>query len=211
MRRGWSESGGDRSRGGIDPARKPGRHGLRGSLATTRRRGPGRLARREGPSLGLDGPVRGRPGLGQDPGSGKDGDWTKEDGEGPRKASTEFLADPQLACCPAAAAAGPPAAGPTMPHLKGGEASDRPPLARAAGVPIGEGNGDGGKETGTRRAAAPCKGVGLQWVQLPPGNWVAPAGSYRSGGGGNETVGAFETHVSLRRCSEQAGRNASER
>ena len=26
---------------------------------------------------------------------------------------------------------------------------------------------------------APCKGVGLQWVQLPPGNWVAPAGSYR--------------------------------
>ena len=56
-----------------------------------------------------------------------------------------------------------------------------------------------------------CKGVGLQWVQLPPGNWVAPAGSYRSGGGGNETVGAFETHVSLWRCSEQAGRNASER
>jgi hypothetical protein len=37
------------------------------------------------------------------------------------------------------------------------------------------------------------KGVGLQWVQFPPGNWVAPAGSYRSGGGGNETVGAFET------------------
>jgi hypothetical protein len=32
-----------------------------------------------------------------------------------------------------------------------------------------------------------------QWVQFPPGNWVAPAGSYRSGGGGNETVGAFET------------------
>src|SRR5271157_3059442 len=26
-------------------------------------------------------------------------------------------------------------------------------------------------------------GVGLQWVQFPPGNWVAPAGSYRSGGG----------------------------
>jgi hypothetical protein len=37
------------------------------------------------------------------------------------------------------------------------------------------------------------EGVGLQWVQIPPGNWVAPAGSYRSGGGGNETVGAFET------------------
>ena len=58
---------------------------------------------------------------------------------------------------------------------------------------------------------APCKGVGLQWVQLPPGNWVVPAGSYRSGGGGNEAVGAFETNVSLWRCSEQAGRNASER
>ena len=54
-------------------------------------------------------------------------------------------------------------------------------------------------------------GVGLPWVQFPPGNWVAPAGSYRSGGGGNEAVGAFETHVSLWRCSEQTGRNASER
>src|SRR4051812_10607915 len=40
---------------------------------------------------------------------------------------------------------------------------------------------------------APWKGVDLQWVQFPPGNWVAPAGSYRSGGGGNKTVGAFET------------------
>src|SRR5262249_31626313 len=28
-----------------------------------------------------------------------------------------------------------------------------------------------------------------------PANWVAPAGSYRSGGGGNETVEAFEKHV----------------
>ena len=58
---------------------------------------------------------------------------------------------------------------------------------------------------------APWKGVGLQWVQFPPGNWVAPAGSYRSGGGGNETVGAFETNGSLRRFSEPTGRNASER
>src|ERR1017187_6060351 len=40
---------------------------------------------------------------------------------------------------------------------------------------------------------APCKGVVLQWVQIPPGTWVASAGSYRSGGGGNETAGAFET------------------
>lgn len=29
-----------------------------------------------------------------------------------------------------------------------------------------------------------------------PANSVAPAGSYRSGGGGNEAVGAFETHAS---------------
>ena len=41
------------------------------------------------------------------------------------------------------------------------------------------------------------QGVGLQWVQFPSGNWVAPAGSYRSGGGGDKTVGAFETVVSL--------------
>ena len=54
----------------------------------------------------------------------------------------------------------------------------------------GQGKGD---ITDVRRE----KGVGLQWVQFPPGNWVAPAGSYRSGGGGNETVGAFETDGSL--------------
>jgi hypothetical protein len=36
------------------------------------------------------------------------------------------------------------------------------------------------------------KGAGLQRVQLPPGNSVAPAGSNRSGGGGNETAGAFD-------------------
>ncbi len=51
----------------------------------------------------------------------------------------------------------------------------------------------------------------LQWVQFPPGNSVAPAGSYRIGGGGNESVGALETNVSLWRCSELAGRNTSER
>jgi hypothetical protein len=42
------------------------------------------------------------------------------------------------------------------------------------------------------------EGVDLQQVKILPGNWVAPAGSYRSGGGGNETVGAFETNVSPR-------------
>ena len=43
--------------------------------------------------------------------------------------------------------------------------------------------------------SAPCQGAGLQRVRIPPGNWVAPAGSYRSGGGGNKAVGAFETRV----------------
>ena len=36
------------------------------------------------------------------------------------------------------------------------------------------------------------KGAGLQRVKLPPGNWFAPSGSNRNGGGGNEAVGAFD-------------------
>ena len=36
------------------------------------------------------------------------------------------------------------------------------------------------------------KGAGLQRVQVPPGNWFAPPGSNRNGGGGNEAVGAFD-------------------
>jgi hypothetical protein len=43
--------------------------------------------------------------------------------------------------------------------------------------------------------SAPCQGAGFQRVRFPPGNWVAPAGSYRSGGGGNKAVGAFEKRV----------------
>src|SRR3954451_2413234 len=39
---------------------------------------------------------------------------------------------------------------------------------------------------------APWKGLDLQRVQIPPGISVAPAGSNRSGGGGNETAGAFD-------------------
>ena len=35
------------------------------------------------------------------------------------------------------------------------------------------------------------KGAGLQRVKLPPGNWFAPPGNNRNGGGGNEAVGAF--------------------
>src|SRR3954469_21878499 len=61
------------------------------------------------------------------------------------------------------------------------------------------------------RSSAPWKGVDLQWVQFPPGNWVAPAGSYRSGGGGNKTVGAFETDGPQWRLGEPAGRNTRER
>ncbi len=50
-----------------------------------------------------------------------------------------------------------------------------------------------GVKLGVRRV----EGVGLQQVKILPGIWVAPAGSYRSDGGGNKTVGAFETNVSL--------------
>jgi hypothetical protein len=35
------------------------------------------------------------------------------------------------------------------------------------------------------------KGAGPQWVQFPPGNWIAPPGSNRSSRGGNESAGAF--------------------
>ncbi len=44
-----------------------------------------------------------------------------------------------------------------------------------------------------------------------PATLVAPAGSNRSGGGGNETAGAFDGKSRLRRFREQAGRNASDR
>jgi len=48
-------------------------------------------------------------------------------------------------------------------------------------------------------------------VAIPTRQLVAPAGSYRSGGGGDETVEAFEKDMSPWRCSEPTGRNASER
>jgi hypothetical protein len=44
---------------------------------------------------------------------------------------------------------------------------------------------------------APWQGVDLQRVKFPSGKWVAPAGSYRSDGGGNKTVEAFEKHGPL--------------
>ena len=34
------------------------------------------------------------------------------------------------------------------------------------------------------------KGVGQQRVQVPPGNWIAPPGSNRSSGRGDEAAGA---------------------
>jgi hypothetical protein len=36
-----------------------------------------------------------------------------------------------------------------------------------------------------------------------PANWVAPAGSNRSGGGGNEAVGAFGAKVAFRRSASR--------
>ena len=44
-----------------------------------------------------------------------------------------------------------------------------------------------------------------------PATVVAPAGSNRSGGGGNKTAEAFDAKGRLGRLREQAGRNASER
>jgi hypothetical protein len=42
--------------------------------------------------------------------------------------------------------------------------------------------GRGGQGRGGQTRLCGVKGVGLQWVQAPRGNWVAPAGSYRSDG-----------------------------
>jgi hypothetical protein len=50
-----------------------------------------------------------------------------------------------------------------------------------------------GLSLGVRR----FKVFNLQQVKILPGIWVAPAGSDRNDGGGNETVEAFETNVSL--------------
>jgi len=38
--------------------------------------------------------------------------------------------------------------------------------------------------------ACAVKGASPPRVKVPPGNWFAPPGSNRSGGGGNEAVGA---------------------
>ena len=56
---------------------------------------------------------------------------------------------------------------------------------------------------GGHNTCAPSKGVDLQWLQFPPGNWVAPAGSHRS----NE--GRKRNHRSLRAIRVALGNSAS--
>jgi hypothetical protein len=41
-------------------------------------------------------------------------------------------------------------------------------------------------------SACAVKAGAFQWEIDPPGNWFAPPGSNRSGGGGNKAVGAFD-------------------
>ena len=48
-------------------------------------------------------------------------------------------------------------------------------------------------------------------VKDPPGNWIAPTGNNRSGGGGNKAAGAFGVEGRIRRLGESAGCNVSER
>jgi hypothetical protein len=45
----------------------------------------------------------------------------------------------------------------------------------------------------------------------PPGNWIAPPGSNRSSGGGNEAAEASDIEGRVRRLGKHAGRNVSER
>jgi len=44
-----------------------------------------------------------------------------------------------------------------------------------------------------------------------PGNWIAPPGSNRSGGGGNKAAGASDVEGRIRRLGKSAGCNPSER
>jgi hypothetical protein len=62
-----------------------------------------------------------------------------------------------------------------------------------------------------RRLQCAVKGAGPQRDEDPPGNWIAPPGSNRSGGGDNKTVGASGVEGRIRRLGESAGCNVSER
>ena len=55
-------------------------------------------------------------------------------------------------------------------------------LRALAAVPVGL--------PSTRQLQCAVKGAGPQWVQIPPGNWIAPPGSNRSSSGGNEAAEA---------------------
>src|SRR5215472_9250338 len=51
--------------------------------------------------------------------------------------------------------------------------------------------GRSGRLPANRKLRCAVQGAGPQWVQFPPGNWIAPPGSNRSSRGGNESAGAF--------------------
>jgi len=48
-------------------------------------------------------------------------------------------------------------------------------------------------------------------IERVVGNWIAPPGSNRSGGGGNKAAGASGVEGRIRRLGESAGCNARER
>ena len=84
-------------------------------------------------------------------------------------------------------------------------------------------NGTAGAEKGIAHIYAPIKRKftlsplcavprrDLSVGAIPTRRLVVPAGSNRSGGGGNDTAEAFDGKGSFERFREQAGRNASER
>src|SRR5207247_5896736 len=68
-----------------------------------------------------------------------------------------------------------------------------------------------GSTVENRRLRCAVKGAGPQREINPPGNWIAPPGSNRSGGGGNKAAGASGVEGRIRRLGESVGCNASER
>ena len=64
---------------------------------------------------------------------------------------------------------------------------------------------------GVRPNVRRVEGIGLQWVQFPPGIWVAPAGSYRSDVRRKRNRRSLRDRRVAWRLGEPTGRNASER
>src|ERR1035441_9491063 len=62
------------------------------------------------------------------------------------------------------------------------------------------------RETLHVRRESRCFSAGL----VPPGNWFVPPGNNRSGGLGNEVVGAFDVKSRFKRLREHVGCNVSE-